>query len=135
MLALTASQWLSNRGVGAQAYDWLQELSTSCQFMFADLYMQVLAVKPSSKNTFIRCVFVRNVSWNLNQSTVAFKSCFVVGTQVQRPTDGHRVLSVVVIYMPVLAVKPFKKILLFELLLEQRVCSNLTSTVVFKSLV
>ena len=98
--------------------------------------MPVLAVKPSSKNTFIRVVFVHNVSWNLNQSAMAFKSCFVVGAQVQRPTDkGHRVLSVVDMYMPVLAVKPFKKILSFELLLEQRVCSNMTSTVAFKSLV
>ena len=35
-----------------------------------------------------------------NQSTVAFKSCLVVGTQVERPTDkGHRVMSVIALYL------------------------------------
>ena len=59
--------------------------------MFADLCMQVLAVKPSSKNTFIRVVFVHLVSWNL---TINSGIQFVVSVCMHRDFCTRAIRSV-----------------------------------------
>ena len=79
--------------------------------MFADLHMQVLAVKPFSKNTFIRVVFVHLVSWNL---TINSGTQFVVTVCMHRDFCTRAIRSVAESCLQMtgvcqFAVKPFSK--------------------------
>jgi hypothetical protein len=101
--------------------------------MFAELRMQVWAVKPYCHGCFpLELLLCIPTKWNQTINS-GFRMMVFVATQIGRPTDkGHSVMSVVGSISQLWQSSHSQRMLSLELLSEHIVCSSLTSAVCSK---